>query len=242
MAKKSVKKTGPKPKKKPAPAKKKVTADGIVVRCSFQELAHLDDLIPNPRNPNQHPQRQIDLLARIIRRQGWRHPITVSSRSGFIVHGHGRYLAARMLGVESVPVDYQEYETDAQEWEDLLADNKIAELAELDSSLTSQLLKELDELEVDVGSIGFTEKEVQKMLEESEDKAEEPPEVEFSEELMESSNYIVLYFDNDIDWLQALTLFDLKTVKALDSKEGYEKMGIGRVLNGPEALNKILGG
>ena len=41
-----------------------------------------------------------------------------SNRSGFIVKGHCSLAAARLLGVESVPVDYQDYETEAAEWAD----------------------------------------------------------------------------------------------------------------------------
>lgn len=213
----------------------------IKVNCAHDKMVPLADLVPNPRNPNTHPKRQIDLLSKIIRRQGWRHPITVSNKSGFIVHGHGRYDAAQLLRVKKVPVDYQDYENDAQEWEDLVADNKIAELAEMDDELTAQLMKDLEKIEADLELTGFTDREIQKLMEQESETEQEKPEVEFSEELMESSNYIVLYFDNDIDWLQAQTLFELKTVKALDSKKGYEKQGIGRVLNGAEALNKILG-
>lgn len=214
------------------------------VNCAFDKMVPIDELVENPRNPNTHPKKQIDLLAKIIKRQGWRHPITVSNRSGFIVHGHGRLAAAKLLGVESVPVDYQDYDTEAQEWEDLLADNKIAELAELDESLAAQLLDELEKAEAEIELTGFTDRELQKLMAgiEEDGKEDEKPEIEFSEELQESSNYIVLYFDNDIDWLQAQTLFDLKTVKALDSKPGYQKMGVGRVVNGAQAINKLLGG
>lgn len=212
------------------------------VNCAFDKMVPIDELVENPRNPNTHPKRQIDLLAKIISRQGWRHPITVSNRSGFIVHGHGRLLAAKLLKETDVPVDYQDYDTEAQEWEDLLADNKIAELAEIDDGLAADLLKELESINADIELTGFSEKEVQKMMDDLEKKEDtEKPEIEFSEELHESSNYIVLYFDNDIDWLQALTLFELKTVKALDSKPGYEKMGVGRVVNGAGALDRIIG-
>lgn len=71
--------------------------------------------------------------------------------------------------------------------------------------------------------------------------------VEFTEVLGEEHNYIVLYFDNEVDWLQVETLFDLKTVKALSTrKDGEstavnERKGIGRVIKGSEALNKIMG-
>lgn len=41
----------------------KLTTDGIAVHCSPTELADIVTLVPNPRNPNQHPERQIQLLA-----------------------------------------------------------------------------------------------------------------------------------------------------------------------------------
>ena len=47
------------------------------------------------------------------------------------------------------------------------------------------------------------------------------PEVPFAEELLEKHNYVVLYFDNEVDWLQALTLFDIHTVR--DSGARREK-------------------
>ena len=78
--------------------------------------------------------------------------------------------------------------------------------------------------------------------EETEEKPEEKPEVQFSEELLENHNYIVLYFDNDIDWLQAKSIFNLQPVKDLSSKTGYERRGTGRVVRGADAINKLLRG
>jgi hypothetical protein len=176
----------------------------------------------------------------MIKAHGWRAPVTVSKRSKFIVRGHARYLAALALGEEKVPVDFQAYESDEQEWADLLADNKIAELADKDEDLLTRLLSKIDDSDLEIELSGYTQTELDRMVEKQNRTEGEKPEVEFSEELQESSNYVVLYFDNDIDWLQALTLFDLKTVKALDSKPGYEKQGIGRVLDGAEAINQIL--
>jgi ParB-like chromosome segregation protein Spo0J len=69
------------------------------------------------------------MLTRIIRHQGWRNPIVVSARSGFVIAGHGRLAAARLLGVDQVPVDVQEFATEADEWAHLVADNRIAELS-----------------------------------------------------------------------------------------------------------------
>ena len=63
--------------------------DGVSVFCAFDEVVDINDLKENPRNPNTHPSVQIDLLAQIIKKTGWRAPITVSNLSGFIVKGHG---------------------------------------------------------------------------------------------------------------------------------------------------------
>jgi ParB-like chromosome segregation protein Spo0J len=109
----------------------KTYADGISVYCAYDDIIDIVSLVPNPRNPNQHSGKQIELLAKIIKNQGWRAPITVSTCSGFIVRGHGRLLAAKYLGVSQVPVDRQDYQNEAAEWADLIADNRIAELRRL---------------------------------------------------------------------------------------------------------------
>ena len=71
--------------------------------------------------------------------------------------------------------------------------------------------------------------------EESEDSPKEEGEVPFTEELMLSHNYIVLYFDNDFDWEVAQDKFGLKMVKDLIPRKGQQK-GIGRVINGKRIL------
>jgi hypothetical protein len=80
--------------------------------------------------------------------------------------------------------------------------------------------------------------DIDKYLEENKGRGEKP-EVEFSEELLENHNYIVLYFDNDIDWLQAQTLLSLKRYKSLHSKPGFTVTGIGRVIKGSEAIERL---
>jgi len=119
-------------------------AAGVPIHCAFDEVVDVASLVPNPRNPNRHPEAQIDLLARIIRDQGWRAPITVSSRSGFIVRGHARLEAALKAGWGEVPVDRQDYATEAAEWADLIADNRLAELATCDSEALLQMLRSVE--------------------------------------------------------------------------------------------------
>lgn len=130
-------------------------ASGVKVFCAFDKVVDLTKLIPNPRNPNKHPTTQVEMLAKIIMNQGWRAPVTVSRRSGFIVRGHGRYEAAKLMQVEEVPVDYQNYASDAEEWADLIADNRIAELSRMDHSGLKDLLTEIDSGAFDMDLTGF---------------------------------------------------------------------------------------
>jgi len=127
----------------------------IAIKCAHDKIVALDDLKPNPRNPNMHSAAQIALLAKIMRGQGWRNPIVVSKRSGFVVSGHGRLLAARQLDLKSAPVDFQAFKTDADELAHLIADNRIAELAELNRSMLRDLVEELDTGAFDMDLTGF---------------------------------------------------------------------------------------
>ena len=61
----------------------------------------------------------------------------------------------------------------------------------------------------------------------------------FATELDSESNYIVLKFENDIDWIQAKTIFELKTETGRRANGKEWSKGIGRVLNGVEAIKKI---
>lgn len=128
---------------------------GVEVRCSYTEMVPLEKVVPHPRNPNRHPESQVRALARVIQHQGWRAPIVVSARSGFVISGHGRLEAARMLALESVPVDRQEFSSEADEWAHLVADNRIAELAEMDKAALEGLLVDLEAGGVDLSLAGF---------------------------------------------------------------------------------------
>ena len=145
-------------------AEPKAWADGVPVFCAHDAIVDVAKLVPNPKNPNQHPDSQIQLLGRIIRQAGWRQPITVSKRSGFIVKGHGRLAAALLEGMKEAPVDYQNYTTEAEEYADLVADNRIAELAETDNKLLADIFAEIDTGEIPMELTGYTEDEIEGLV------------------------------------------------------------------------------
>ena len=134
-------------------------ASGIPVYCAYDEIVPIGQLRPNPKNPNKHPQYQLEKLGKIIRGNGWRNPITVSTRSGLIVKGHGRLMAAELEEFKEVPVEFQNYESDEAELADLTADNRIAELAEMDTKMLADLFADIDTGAIDFELSGYTEKE-----------------------------------------------------------------------------------
>jgi hypothetical protein len=115
----------------------------IPVHCKFDKLEPVEKLKPNPRNPRTHPAEEIASLARIIKETGWRRAIVVSKRSGLIVRGHGAVQAARLLDCP-VPVELQNFKSQAEEHAHMIADNRLAELAAWNDAQLADVLKELD--------------------------------------------------------------------------------------------------
>ena len=144
--------------------KARTLANGIEVWCSFDKLVPVGELKPNPRNPNTHPQRQIELLAKNIRYFGWRQTITVSKLSGMIVSGHGRLMAARQLGAEVVPVDYQEFAGADDELAVLVADNRLAELSTVDLNELEKIASEWKASDFDTILAGFETADLESLL------------------------------------------------------------------------------
>lgn len=144
----------------------KAMAGDIPVYCSHDEIVDIMKVIPNPKNPNTHGERQIEILSQVIKAQGWRKPITVSKRSGFVVAGHGRLQAALQLQADKVPVDYQDYATEAEEYADLVADNRIAELSEIDHEILNSILEDIKEYEdFNFELTGYSDYDLESILE-----------------------------------------------------------------------------
>ena len=137
----------------------------IQIHCDHTKLEDVVNLVPHPQNPNKHPDKQIALLAKVIRHSGWRSPVVVSKRSGFIVSGHGRLEAAKLLNVKTVPIDEQDFESEAEEFAHLVADNRIAELSGLNDVKLTELLSGLSETDLDMELTGFDGDELAKLLE-----------------------------------------------------------------------------
>lgn len=143
---------------------KGVTGTAVPIHCAHDETWPLDKFREHPRNPNKHPAEQLRLLGKVIAGNGWRSPICVSTRSGLVIKGHGRLHAARLAGMTEAPVDLQDYASEADELADLVADNRIAELAEISAGELAGLVRELQASGIDTELVGFDGLELGRLL------------------------------------------------------------------------------
>lgn len=98
----------------------------IRILCAYTKLVPMSELakLRNPQNTNDHPPEQIDELVEQFKFQGIRHPIIISNRDGLFAAGDGRFQAALKLGMQEFPVDYQDFDTEEQQFAFGVADNE----------------------------------------------------------------------------------------------------------------------
>jgi len=132
----------------------------------------LDRLVPCVRNARTHSDEQVAQIAASIIEFGWTNPVLVDGR-GNIIAGHGRVLAAKRLGLDTVPVLVLDHLTDAQRRAYVLADNKLALNAGWDEELLAAELHALNGDGFDLSLIGFDEVELDRLMAPLDDVAEE---------------------------------------------------------------------
>lgn len=155
------------------------TATGSPIRLPGK-LEHLpiDRLRPYERNPRTHSHEQITKIAASLLEFGWTNPILVDSDAG-IIAGHGRLLAARELGMTTVPVIELAHLSEAQKRAYIIADNRLALNAGWDEDLLAEELRALEGLDFNLELTGFDLDELHDLLEDEtaeEVPAPEPPE------------------------------------------------------------------
>jgi hypothetical protein len=124
------------------------------IHCLYDELIDPKELKAHPKNRNKHPRLQISRIAKVLDYQGWRQAIKVSKASGFMTSGHGRQMAALLKKWKEVPVVYQDYESEKQEYEDVQADNALALWAELDMAEINQDVQAMGP-DIDIDMLGI---------------------------------------------------------------------------------------
>ena len=127
------------------------------------EHRSLDRLIPYARNARTHSDEQVAQIAGSLAEFGFTNPCLIDEQ-GVLIAGHGRVLAARRLGLDTVPVIVLSHLSDAQKKAFRIADNKLALNAGWNDELLRLEMEELQALDFDLDLTGFGGEELETLL------------------------------------------------------------------------------
>ena len=134
---------------------------------SHIEQVAVGKLRPHPTNVHVHSKKQIAQIANSIGQFGFIDPI-ICNESGQILAGHGRWQAAKQLGLRHVPIVTVSGLNEIQQRAFILASNKLTENAGWDRDglalELSQLTPLLEEIGLDIGITGFEPVEIDGLL------------------------------------------------------------------------------
>lgn len=111
-------------------------------------------LIPYENNAKQHGRDQIEKLKDSIAEFGFLTPCLIDKDYNLIA-GHGRLMAAKELGMRTVPCVFIEGLTEEQRRAYILADNRLGELGDWDMALVNEELIDLAKMGFDASVTGF---------------------------------------------------------------------------------------
>lgn len=218
-----------------------------IVKLKLSALEPNTGQIPGlPINPRQWTKSDVDSLARSLTETPElfeARPLLVVPHEGkyVILGGNLRFEASKQNKAKEVPcVVFPEDTPVGKLKEIVIKDNGNFGEWDMDA-----LANEWDDLDLEawgVPAVINVEAEIEEVKKDEEKLARVP----FTEVLGEEHNFVVLFFNNEVDWLQAQTVLGLEPVKALPTKRGGEqsiafqkRIGVGRVINGAKAIEKI---
>ena len=207
----------------------------IEIKCKGAEkldIAVLKDFQQDLKNLSKNNKAK---LKKSLLEHGFIAPFFVwkNNNSNFLLDGHQRLkvlleIKKEGIGVPELPVVYIE----AKNKED--AKKKLLQITSQYGEFTFDGLESFIEgVELDLQDFS-----IEMPKEQTEEIAGE---VEFSEELLEEYNYVVLFFDNPIDWLQAQTFFNLESKYSKRANGKPWSKGIGRIVNGQKYIERMRG-
>lgn len=126
------------------------------------QLVPIAELIPYCRNPRLHSPEQIRQLAGSMKEFGWTMPVLRGEDNG-IVAGHGRVMAAQLLGWPNAPVVTARGWPESKKRAYVIADNKLALNATWDIDLLSTEIEALREEDFDINLLGFSDEDLARM-------------------------------------------------------------------------------
>jgi hypothetical protein len=192
------------------------------------ELMKISDVKKNPENPRVIKGDKYKKLLQSIKdfpEMLEVRPLVVDENN-IVLGGNMRLKACKEAGLEEVPVIKWSNLSDEKKKEFIVKDN--VGYGEWDWDVLADWdFEMLEDWGLDVPD-------------DADDKEEEVEgEVKFNAALDFESNYIVLKFDKDIDWIQAQSIFGLESGWNLGGNGKAYTKGVGRVMDGVDAILKI---
>jgi len=122
-----------------------------------------DSLVPFAGNARTHPEQQLEQLCRNIERFGFYNPV-LTDEQGTIIAGHGRVMAAKLMGLATVPTIVIKGLSDSERRALTLADNRIQLNASWDMEKVREELSALADEDFDLSFTGFSDGEIESLL------------------------------------------------------------------------------
>ena len=135
----------------------------LVFAPSQIETWPLDRLRPYARNAKIHGTDQVAKIAASMAKFGWTVPCMVAD-DGELIAGHGRVLAAAMLGLKDVPVIRLSHLDEAERRAYRIADNKLTELGEWNEAVLREEIAGLLAEDFDLSLLGIADEDLDALL------------------------------------------------------------------------------
>jgi ParB/RepB/Spo0J family partition protein len=201
--------------KKNRVAKRVEVSDGKPVKGV--EMLPIEVVKPYWNNPRIHKERAVSYIARSIKEYGFCVPIIVDENNE-IIAGHGRYLAAKKLGLREVPALRIVGWSEERKRSFRIADNRVAQYSGWDEDKLYKeildLLGKMSKVEL-AGQLGMTEMEVTRLMDKKEglDEIEGGGAFEVMSPLQLFHNWVVIVFEEETDWLQFQSIAKIPPVQ-----------------------------
>lgn len=162
----------------------------------------LDKIISYENNAKEHPQWQIEQIVNSIKEFGFNDPIAVNGNK-VIIEGHGRYLAAKELGMKELPCIILDNLTEEQERAYIIAHNKLTMNTGFDLEILEYELNALKVEDFDLSLTGFENSEIEDILNSDEinslDNISEDGYSSLADDIKEGAEIFTISFNFPID-------------------------------------------
>lgn len=203
------------------------------------EKYKVEEIVIDEKNPNEMKPETFVKLKNNIKKYGFLVPIIIN-KDNVIADGEHRLKAAKELGLNEIPcVKVNVEEVDRKIIRQVM--NKLSGKHKLkdDEFNLNEITKEIEDDELSE-LLPTEDLELINEFKDMEEETEEP-EVEITPEYLEEYNYVVVFFDNELDWNVFTEKIPLKTVKSVEPEDKFKKIrkGTGRVIKAKRILEKL---